>query len=94
MQFIMMSEALLAVLQPDLFAQQRPLRILLAFGSAVARPKEVYELRFTAESGRGSAAIPARECRSTGSCLPGVCESVAIPACNPLHVCMQGTCRR
>jgi hypothetical protein len=56
-----------AVLGPDLFAQQQPMRLLLAFGSAVARPKEVYELRFNAEAGGGSCAMPVRE-RRLASC--------------------------
>lgn len=49
-QFIKASEALLAALGPQLFARQRSTRVLLAFGSAVARPKELYDLRFTADA--------------------------------------------
>ena len=77
MQFIMASEALLAVLSPELFAQQQPMRLLLAFGSAVARPREVYELRLHAEACGTIGAMPAREykphfchCLSAARLLP------------------------
>lgn len=58
-QFIKASEALMAALGPQLFAQQRATRMLLAFGSAVARPKELYDLRFNADA--AAAALSARE---------------------------------
>lgn len=60
-QFTKMSEALLAALGPDLFLLHHSTRMLLAFGSALTRPKEVYELRFFAAEDEHLAALPARE---------------------------------
>lgn len=49
-QFIKASEALLASLGPQLFRRRGKTRVLLVFGSALARPKEVYELCFAADA--------------------------------------------
>lgn len=59
LQFTKQSEALLAELGPQLFLPQRLTRVLLAFGSAVARPKEVYEMHFSADA--GAPPMPERE---------------------------------
>lgn len=59
-QFTKLSEALLAALGPQLFPPQRAIRVLLAFGSAVARPKEVYELRFSAHADSAASAMRER----------------------------------
>ncbi len=75
-QFIKVSEALLASLGPQLFRRRGKTRVLLVFGSAVARPKEVYELRFAADA--GAAAMSPRAPVSLQSLIIFIMVSVGV----------------